>query len=271
MIGKTREGKMKLSYSQYSCYSLCGEQYRRKYVAKEYSPMTVPIIKGRSVHKVAEKNYGQKITTYRDMKDTDMIMYGVEMFRVEQKAGVELTKEEKGIGKAKVFNSAEQEVIGCTSKYSKAISPRVQPVAVEQYYKIPIAEEIEMVVVIDTITLDGGIRDLKVSKRRYSDKEMQLILYSEVYRRKYGMLPKHTAIDKLHTKNGLYLYEEITGAVTLEDVNVVIRRMNMMIKGIKAEVFMPASPSDWICSPKWCAFFYDCKYSIKDKKSTEEG
>ncbi len=258
--------KLRISYSAYATYSLCGEMYRRQYIEKEPSGQTLPMIKGLSVHKVAEKNYGQKITTWKDMKRSDMIMYGVEMLRTYRKVGgVVLSKEEEGIGKAVVYNNAEQEVIGSTDIYSERVSPRVQPVAVEQYYKIPLADELELSCVIDTITADKNIRDIKCgSGRGLSSKSMQLIIYAEVYRRKFGAFPNQVIIDKISAKNGKYLYDELVGNVELDDVNKVIRRLNMMIKGVQSGVFMPASQRDWICNPKWCTFFYRCKYAIAE-------
>lgn len=266
-MGKTdKTDKMRVSYSAYATYSLCGEMYRRQYIEKETTGQTLPMIKGLSVHKVAEKNYGQKISTWKDMKRSDLIMYGVEMLRAYKKTGgVILSKDEEKVGKAKIYNQAEQEVIGNTDIYSSSVAPRVQPVAVEQYYKIPLAETLELSCVIDTITIDKTIRDIKCSSGRgLSPKSMQLIIYAEVYRRKFGMFPNQVIIDKISSKDGRYTYNELIGQVELEDVNRVIRRLNMMIKGIKSGVFMPASQRDWICNPKWCTFFYRCKYAITE-------
>ena len=59
------EARPHVSNSQLTTFELCGEAYRRKYVARESAPPTTPLIRGISVHGAAEENHRQKIRCAR--------------------------------------------------------------------------------------------------------------------------------------------------------------------------------------------------------------
>ena len=72
---KTPQDKKRphISPSQISMYSRCGEQFRRRYLAKDIVPPGVALIKGSAVHKGIETNNEQKMESWADLPKDDIV------------------------------------------------------------------------------------------------------------------------------------------------------------------------------------------------------
>lgn len=254
-------GKKLIRTSEIDTFGKCGEMYRRRYVNKEIKPPGIAMVKGTAVHKGASTNFKQKITSKKDLSEKEICAATSDAFDFTiNKEGVELTKEQKGEGKAVVLGEQKDKAIKLASLYTIGIAPRYQPVAVEERLYIDLGG----------CTLHGqpdfetgsSVVDLKTSGRRWgqdkADKSLQFTSYSLLY---------HEAHDKLPLMNYEVMVENKTPVVqTLctfrdeRDWACLKARLENLLNAIEQGNYQPAGTGEWVCDPRWCGYYSTCEY-----------
>ena len=52
---------------------------------------------------------------------------------------------------------------------------------------------------------------------------------------------------------------------TDDDFKSLLLRMERACMAIQSGIFIPADPSDWICSPRWCGYYDGCPFGRRKR------
>ena len=261
----TQQPKPHISPSQMESYSRCGEAYRRRYIEKERIPPGIAMIRGTSVHKGAEINYGQKIKTAKDLPVEDIVDISVNTYENNLKhEGVWLNPEEEGMGRKKVLGQGKDATARLSRLFMKSLAPTIQPKFVEIEHRIELPNSThDLLGRIDLIDENDAIDDLKTSSKRISqenaDKSPQLTFYALTFQSLYKKPPSEIRYSQLlDTKT-----PEVNIVKTKRerpDFDALVSRLNSVLKGINAGIYTPATPGAWWCDKKWCGYHATCSY-----------
>ena len=256
------------SFSSLNTYRRCGMQYYFMYCEGIKAPPSVALIQGSSIHRGQEFNFKQKIESKTDLPLDDVLDCVSDEFEARK---TEVEKwENTDPGKAK------DETICVAEHVHTTHNPTIQPVEVEVEY-LTECEGVQLKTIIDLIDIDGFIRDVKVVGRAKSqsdaDNDMQLTIYSYVT----GL--KNVVFDcfikaresEMRFKNGCLTVHSkkkprvvtLKSTRTEKDWQRLANIVPALLKGIKNEVFLPADPTWWGCSERFCGYWHICKYGGK--------
>jgi len=262
-----------ISPSQLSRYFTCGEQYRRIYIMQERRPPGIALLKGTAVHGAAELNNRQKLETRADVPESTMVEAAVailgERITVE---GLELTKEETAMGKATVVGKATDSVARLTSLYAREVAPGLMPALVEHAVRVELPGLRDIVGRIDVVDEAAVIRDLKTSGRAKSADDLetdQLAFYAAAYEVTTGQLPAAVQLDVL-VDTKVPKVQQLRAQRNAQDKVVLAARVNAMLMGLEAGVFLPATPGHWACTPRFCGFWDSCPYVNAARRAAAE-
>lgn len=239
----------------------CGEQFRRRYMEDEVIPPGVAAGRGTGVHKANEANLNQKIKTGIDLPLSDMQDAARDGFLHSFRNGVFMVDEELP-EKSKILNEALNDCLRCTELYADKVAPGITPVQVEVPFDVDLGLSLNLKGRIDYED-DNSVDDLKTSKKSWGhdqiEKEIQPIFYSLAHEHLTGIRPTfhYHILVPLKTKLK-YMHQQITA--TDAHYASIILKIKMMIKMIESGVFLPANPTSWWCSKKWCGYYQTCIY-----------
>ena len=259
------DGKKYISVSQLGMYERCAESYRRRYLEKEIIPPGMALLKGTGVHGGAKKNFKQKIESHEDMKKSDIVESSVSKFEERMKDdGYQLSADEKTMGPGKVIGMTKDSVAKLSALYADEVAPEYQPLQVEEHQRLVLSGEYDLYVVMDLADDKGIVVELKTASKKKAAKEVdnseQLTFYSLVYKAINGKMPKAVRLEVLVDKKNRER-QMLEGTRDDADLQTLVRRINTMIAGLEAGIFMPCSRDSWTCSEKWCGFYRTCKYT----------
>ena len=140
----------------------CEEQWRQVYLLKKRRAPAIAMLAGRADHKAIEVSMAQKIETHEDLPVSDVreAFVGSLEEAVDQAGGINEVDLE-GADYDKIRREGQDIVAG----YHRNVSPRVQPIAVEREFRLPIqGVPVEVLGYID-LTTKAEIIDRKRSKR----------------------------------------------------------------------------------------------------------
>lgn len=264
-----------VSHSQLDMFTRCGEAYRRRYILGEKIAPGMALLKGSGVHGMAEENFRQKIDSKEDLDTKELLEIADAKFEERRhEDGYILTSEEEKVGAKKVLGQTKDGVMRLTRLYREKCSPSIQPELVEHEIRIELpGHPTDMLGILDVVTSDGRIKDLKTSGRSKqqadADDSTQMTWYAMAYQALRGKpsagidlevlvdtkTPKH---QRLSTSRGQHDYE------------VLLARLNTMLAGREAGIFHPAPIGSWWCSAKFCGYWNTCPYVNSERKSAAE-
>lgn len=171
-----------LSASQITMFQRCPEQYRRRYLLGEKARPGAALIWGSADHYAHEQNFGQKITTGTDIPEEDVKLAFAEGFdrAVDRNGGQsEIEWDEKP-------GTLKDKGVALVGVYHQQVSPRIQPVAVEEKFTIHIPQvPVPVIGYVDVVTEAVGI-ERKTAGRKESvpkpDWRIQGLIYQAVKR-----------------------------------------------------------------------------------------
>ena len=257
--------KKYISASQLGMFERCGEQYRRRYIEHEIIPPGVSQVKGSGVHGGAKHNFRQKKETHEDLPKKDIIEISVAEFeRVVSKQGVFLTREEESVGYNKVIGQTKDSVVRLANLFSTEVASEYQPVYVEESHRLVIPDSpYDLLAVMDLADDLDRVTDLKTAGKSKTQKEVdtseQLSMYALVFKAITKRLPTEVRLETLvDTKTPKR--QPLVSMRDQQDMEVLVTRVDTMIKSLAKGVFVPAQPNSWICDPRYCGYFNTCKY-----------
>jgi len=259
--------KTHISPSQIASYLRCGEMYRRRYICKEVIPPGIALIKGRSIHTGAEANHRQKIESHKDMKKKDIVEIAVnDVDAIKAEDGYSLTKEEQSVGAKKVLGRVKDRIAIVAGLYAEEVAPTIQPILVEETFRIELPGSYDLLGRIDYCDEKEIIGDIKTSGKSKSQADIdgsdQMTFYHLAYLNRFGHPPAGLRMDILVDKK-IPAVQPLTSTRDNQDYQILLNKINAMIAGLKAGVFLPAPENSWICSKKFCGYFSSCIYSRK--------
>jgi len=239
----------------------CGEQFRRRYIEDEIVPPGVAAGRGTGVHKANEANLIQKMSTGVDLGIDDLKDAARDGFVKAFRNGVYLVGDE-ATRKDEVLNDALHDCLRCTEIYKENVAPKITPVQVEVPFEVDVGLPLKLKGRID-FEDDNSVDDLKTSKKSWGhdqiQKEIQPIFYSMAHEHLTGIRPEfhYHILVPLKTKKK-YMHQSITP--TDRHYASLMMKLKMMCKMIESGVFLPANPTSWWCSHKWCGYYQTCVY-----------
>jgi hypothetical protein len=238
----------------------CGEQFRRRYIEGEIIPSSIAASRGTALHKANEVNLKQKIATRVDLPVSDMLDAARDAYVANLRAGVFLAKEDVP-RKNELLNEGLKQTLTLTGLYAQAVAPKIVPIEIEREFSIDVGLEWPLAGRIDH-EQDGVVNDLKTAGKSWSEgkinSELQPVFYSLAHEREFGVRPKFVYNILVALKTPKHQIQERTCTDT--DYTALMAKLAVFIKMVKAGVFLPADPTSWACSPKWCGYHSTCPY-----------
>lgn len=268
------KGKPYLSPTQVDMYLNCGEQWRRRYVEGDVIPPGIALVKGTAVHLGSEHNFEQKIKSKKDLSKKKIVDRAVSGFddRVREE-GLFLTEEDEARGKKIVKGEGIDSTARLAGLYAEEVAPKYQPKEVEIKQRLVLEKsKYDLLAILDLTTVENNILELKTGAKKKSqsdwDKSTQLTIQAVTHRAHSGQMPGKITVEQLvdsgKSPPKLHTFETTR---TAADFGPLASRLNAVINGITAGVFIPASPGHWGCGPKYCGYWQTCPYVNSERKA----
>ncbi len=184
---------MRISYSQYNMYLTCGIKYHRKYIEGIPLLSSPVLVGGKAVHKGIEINYLQKISSKVDLPVSDLKDCVADEIEKGFQEELFFSEDEKTLGRGKLRGHWKDLAVSGVEVYHKDICPGVQPVGVEQEFKLRWGNHI-LHGFMDVVDEKALVRDTKTTRKSPAENiahnSQQLTLYAIAYKTLYGRLPE---------------------------------------------------------------------------------
>lgn len=265
--------KPHLSPSAIDMLSKCGIQYEFRYVKGMKIPPAVAMVAGSATDKAVEADLTSKMVIGElEPEEKVRAIARDEVVKRWNDEGVNLNADERAEGEKAVMGRTIDKSVALSTLYHRQVAPVVEPIAVQRRYRLPIDDfAFDIVGVID-LQEPTTVRDLKTGGKSPSKdgahNSEQLTMYGLAVKALDGAAPEKMALDTL-----VYTPKGKTSIVTLEttrtdaDYLVQIQRVKQAGSVVVAGNFMPARPTDWWCSEKWCGYHSICPYVQKNPVS----
>ena len=258
------------SHSQLNTYETCGLRYEFRHVKGLKMPPGIALLVGGGVHGGAEHALTEKMASGENLSPDDVRDAAVNSFDEKvSKDGVGLTDEEKTVGEANVIGTARDRVAAMGHYWACVGLPGYQPIGVEKEVWLPTEKIIgkPMLGYIDVVE-ENRVSDLKTSQRRKNQSEAhsstQLTVYAWARFLETGTMPE-VALDVLTDTASETNREVLTSTRNREDCERLLDRIKRTCQAIDAGIFIPTTPNNWLCSPKFCGFWPVCPARPRQK------
>ena len=248
--------------------SRCGERYRREYEEKEWHPQRVPLVRGIAFHSVSRTTYLRKMQdgaypTVEEVRDCAADEFEREWARDE--VLIDRDDADEAGSQAAVRADAKDFVVDVAAFDRTAVAPSITPIAVERKVVVrPLDSEI---VIHGTMDLAHGtegrvtIIDKKTSARSpakdMADKSIQHSMYGLLWLAEHGKPPddyRNDVLVRTPKKHDLK-YVPLPTTRTLDDLQTMVRRINVAVRAVEHGVYLPAAADSYWCSEKMCPYF----------------
>jgi PD-(D/E)XK nuclease superfamily len=266
--------KMHLSNSQMYLLTQCGEAYRKRYIEKVRSKVTVAMIVGGAVDETVNANMLHKIKTgallsWQQIEQKTRDAYTIRIAESLKEEGILFKQAELIDGERETIAEGLAKAARMSKLHYDSVAPKLNPLYVQRPLFVELPDwPFDIGGIIDLEETDGTIRDTKVKDKTpsqgFADDDDQLTLYAMLEYLTSGALPKLVYDCLIDTKSIKYVPLETTRAV--EDFDVMLRRIQVCCEGITKGVFLPARETDWWCGKYACSYWGGCKYVKRSKR-----
>jgi len=258
--------KPHISDSQMRTLAYCGILYSNRYIDGRIIPPGIAAARGLGVHHAAAKNGKQKIQSGVDLPLADLRDIAAEAFNTQlDTEGIWLNPEEMSIGPHKVLGQAKDETVRIAEFYGTRVAPDYQPVKVEETFRVELPGPRDYLGVIDLIDDQQRVRDFKTAAKSKTqaeaDSSIQLTGYAAGHQVLTGLPASDVGLEVLVTTSTGVSRQTLVSHRDAKDFDVLAARINAANRVIDAGAFLPADPSHWLCSAKWCGFHSTCPYA----------
>lgn len=242
----------------------CGEKFRRRYIEGQHTKPGTYLVVGRGTHASIQRDLQHKIDT-GELLPFDAIADHARdgVVRAWEERGVHLDDQERELGPRKAKAAAIEKAIRLARLHHKELAPRIQPTHVERKWVVELPGPYDLTGVFDIVEA-GRIRDTKTASqspvRSAADESEQLTVYALARWVHDRILPEVVLDHLVALKKKPKVVSQVSTR-TKEDLQMQARRIDVATQAIEAGVFVPASPSDWRCSARWCGYFDRCGYA----------
>ena len=255
-----------ISKSSLLMFLRCPAQFERRYINEEIIPPGISARRGGAIHKAAQINHEQKLTSREDLPVGDLQDAARDYYvQTVKERGVFIPKERLS-EKTALLNEGLNTSIRLTQLYREEVAPTIQPVLVEEKMEIDVGMALPITGILDVYTEDKRLPDFKSADKSpakgVADKSLELTFYAGLVADKTGEWPEEVSLDYL-VNNKTPKYDQQKSKRGPVDWANLLLRVQLMIRQVQTGLFPPCDPSSWICSPTWCGYWQTCKYAIR--------
>lgn len=245
----------------------CGVQFEFRYIQGLKIPPGISARRGSAVHKAAEVNHLQKLSSKTDLSREELQAVAADEFNRlvygDESEGVYISKEEapdKATEK-KICGQMLDQAIDATGVYRREIAPGIQPDKVEE----ELTGEVKGLAIsgrVDLIDVSGNIIDLKVHKSKnqtWADRAIQPTFYSAMYAQRFERKPAAFVYEGI-VPNKTMIRQRLETTRDKADFDRLEVYLQRFLESVTKETFTPADPDSWICDPRYCGYFNICKF-----------
>lgn len=252
-----------LSYSSINLYLTCAESWRRKYILGEPSPSTVPLIFGSAIHGTVEKAISQAHASDGLNAHLTALWPNVWAAKMEEEGA----RVEWGADTPEQHYNEGIRLLGApeVQKMIDGITPFVDEAGVFIERKVSLTVPgvpVPIIGYIDMMTADGVPGDFKTSKSRWSqddaESEIQPLFYLAALHQAGHKVPGNKFRHYVVTKAKKPEAQILEHSHTWQEIFWLYDLIRRVWQGIAAEVF-PVNPGAWLCGPKYCAYWNECR------------
>lgn len=260
-----------LSNSQINMLLSCGVLYYHRYILREKFPTTTSLIKGLSVHKMAERYNHNLIDTGEITKLEDLkILLIDEIESFYNRDDLYITPKEQEFTVEELKHQMIEMLMPLCEVFLESMKDVIPTQAeARQSIKIPGCKK-SIMYVMDVEDSDGAIIDYKVSGKKKTqkdiDNDMGLTIYALAYYSKYKKFPSsikyfnYVAYRTPKKKEVKTDFQVLETSRNLDDFEALFNRLSVSLKAIDSQVFLPAETGHWKCSPEYCHRYKKCLY-----------
>lgn len=249
-----------LSLSSIRLFMQCPERWRRRYLEREYEPVTGRMLLGSAVGAAEAQHYSRVLETGEGLSVEDVLDEFAAEF--DERAGRD-TIDWEGDKPGELKDSGASVL----AAYHQRVAPLVVPVSVEREFNLSFrGVEWSVTGFMDVEDVDGRVRDLKVRGKRLSQREADTDLQPAVYllaRRAEGSPATGFVFDTMVRQARGPLAEPIMSARSDEQLDRMVDRLFAVAAEIawraENDQWNGAAPGTWFCSR--CGY-HDCKWRL---------
>ena len=241
--------KPHISQSQVNKYLKCGLQYKYHYVDKVKKPSNGYMLRGSAIDNSANVHFQNKIEGGKGVSSSQFVDYAVN-YHDENSEDIEFDiPKDKSRDAVSELSAVYYEGFG-------TMEPSSVQLKLEQKYD----DDLDFIGYADMWFPDKSlVLDNKVwmrDKRANPDltKDIQMVKYAEILGAKQVGLSVVTYVNRV-PKVKLIIQD-----ITQKHIEVVKRRIDKAVEGIRKEVYTPPDHSVWWCSEKWCQHWNECDF-----------
>ena len=241
--------KPHISQSQVNKYLKCGLQYKYHYVDKVQKPSNGYMLRGSAIDNSANVHFQNKIEGGKGVSSSQFVDYAVN-YHDENSEDVEFD--------INILQS-RQHVANLSKVYYEGFGT-MEPSSVQLKLEQKYDDDLDFIGYADMWFPDKSlVLDNKVwmrDKRTNPDltKDIQMVKYAEILGAKQVGLAVVTYVNRV-PKVKLIIQD-----ITQKHIEVVKRRVDKAVEGIRKEVYTPPDHSVWWCSEKWCQHWDECDF-----------
>lgn len=263
--------KPQLHISGMELASNCGEAWRLRYPENIRIAPNAALIIGSGTHKAIDVNIYAKVNDgeYLDTEQvTEVARDQVSMQFVEGHVTMDHNEEFKGIDLVRA--NAIDKAVALVKLHSEVVTHLIDPAESETPWVVKCKNyPYDLAGTWDIIEKDASIGDTKTGapgtlNQGTADQSVQLDGYAFAFSVNRGVKSPKLYLDGL-IKTKVPKHERFETVRDDEDFQRFLRRFEVMCAMIEKEVFIPASPKWWGCSPEWCGYHAanggPCKYT----------
>lgn len=268
---EAKSTKPVIHQSQLSMLSKCGLLYEFVHVKGVRIPPGIAQVRGTGVHGGAQVNLKNKIATGKLMPVEAVQEAAAQAFKAAwEKEGVRLDEEEVLIGMDKVKGAALDVVTSLAGLHARELAPQLEPVKVEETWRLELkGSPVDLAGTTD-VEEKRRVRDLKTSAKSpnadAAETSEQLTVYALAKRTLDGTTGEvEVMLDTLVNNKTPKLVTQKSVRID-DDFREVLERVGRATKVIQSGAFMPADPSNWWCSQRWCGMWSQCPHGARQRK-----
>lgn len=255
-----------ISQSMLGMFLRCPAQFERRYIIGEIIPPGIAARRGSATHKAAQINHEQKLQSKEDMIVNDLQDVARDHYvKLIKEEGVFIPKETVG-EKEKLLAEGLDAAVRLTKLYREELAPSIYPVLVEQKLSIDAGLDVPITGIIDVLTEDNDLEDMKTSDKSKpageAENSLQLTFYSGLVYHRTGKWPRKTNL-RILVNNATPKLQTLESSRGPRDWERLIERIRFVLMQIRVGIFPPADPNSWSCTPKFCGYWFTCRWGAK--------
>ena len=262
-----------ISPSSVDTFFRCAEQWRRRYIDNDKRPPGIAAHIGSGVHGAAEHNHKQKIQTRKDESLSVLQDAARDSFLKRFDEGVHVAPDERK-GQDQLKSEGIDAATKLTGVYREQAAPQIWPSLVEQFVYLDVDQlPIPILGILDLATEDGAVLDLKTTSRKWTqaqaDSNTAMSVYPMLYQQQTGEIPTRLGFEVfVNTKSPQH--QQLQVVKDQEDFDLFVKRASIMIEMVELGVFPPAQAGSWVCSHRFCGYWWECPHISRRQKDTAQ-